>query len=161
MFVFLWTKDKHQQMGGESLSITVLMKGWTTRTIPSKVFCPACTFESAVCASLCCRPCQLGLKKDVRRYVPTVVVIANTRFRTKLYVRNSLVSHLARCPRAAFFLRFVESHLYQKDSINLWNFSARVETFWITAHIKLDKNHAHKTKGLNQRAQRHWNHRLG
>ena len=64
-------------------------KAGTTRTIPSKVLiCPECTFESAVCASFCYRPCQLGLKEDVSQYVPTVAVIANTRFHTKLHVKT-------------------------------------------------------------------------
>ena len=148
-------------MGGESLSMTVLMKGWNYQNDSLESLLSSMYLWVSCLCQLVLPSLPAGPKKDVRRYVPTVVVIANTRFHTKLHVRNSLVSHLARCPRSAFFLRFVESLLYQKDSINLWNFSARVETFWITAHIKLDKNHAHKTKGLNQRAQRHWNHRLG
>ena len=84
---------------------------------PQKYFVQHAPFESAVCASLCCPPCQLSPKEDFSRYVSMVAIFANTRFHAKLQVRNSLLSCLAYCPWSAFFLRFIESQFDQTDSI--------------------------------------------
>ena len=82
-------------------------------------------------------------------------IFANTRLHAKSHVRNSLLSRLARCPRSAFFLRFIASRFDRNDSIYDISRSASMNIgFWIAAQRKLAKNHVRKRNVLSQRARR-------